>query len=846
MRIFYALLFCLNCTLLSAQTRLISGKITDSQNQQALAFVSIAVEGTQQGTLTDVDGKFTLKISANAYLLISYVGYENQRISAATIVNNKINIELSPKTNELAEVRIRPTEDPAYSVMRVVIANKPNNDPEQLPSFRYNAYTMAGLGTKITTIKPANPKKPSSKIETPKVAKKPKPPVVRSPEKKAEDSLMIAIVRQLAKNYLFVTESYTLRDFVKPNLSKEKILATRFSGIKKSPLALVASNFQPFGFYRDFIRMVDKIYESPMSGSAIRQYEFVMADTLLHETDSTYVILFEPKYGKNFEGLSGRIYINSASYAIENVIAQPAETLNRKINFRLQQMYERVEGHWFPKQLNTEIMVNSIQQSATGRIDSTTSQWTTRSYIYNIDFKNPAPRSYFTDIVQEIDNDARTKSDEYWTNIRQDSLQQKEQATYKAWAKMPEKIQNKINKTSNVFFDLILSKSVPLGKNLEIPFKYLLNSVNQYEKTRVGFGLRTTPNFAHWLTLEAGAGYGFGDKALKYSGSMQFNFTKTWGNYLRFSYLQDLAEPGSNTNFQLISSNLLDSPIRKFIANRMDSVRSWSVDLGLKPFRKTQLRFWLMNETRNPALYQYDFQNADNKLISSFQNTEIGMTFRLASEERLMRMGRLEFTTQPPNRQLMVQISKGLSGVLGSSLDYTKFDLQYTQTWMTHGLGRTTYQLNVGQVIGQVPYSYLFNGMGVGGTKNALWIANSFQTMGIYEFMSDQYANLFLSHNFGKLLFRSNFKYSQPELSLHQGIGYGKLANPENHQNLAFKTLEKGYYESGLYVNNLVRVPYAGVMYMGLGAGVFYRYGANALPQINQNIAFKWGLWASF
>jgi hypothetical protein len=99
-----------------------------------------------------------------------------------------------------------------------------------------------------------------------------------------------------------------------------------------------------------------------------------------------------------------------------------------------------------------------------------------------------------------------------------------------------------------------------------------------------------------------------------------------------------------------------------------------------------------------------------------------------------------------------------------------------------------------------------------------------------------------MSHNFGKLLYRTNFKYSQPELSLHQGVGFGQYSKP----NFGFKTLEKGFYESGLYIDNIVRIPYAGVAYLGAGAGFFYRYGPNALPSTDQNLAFRWGVNLSF
>ncbi|MFN0187151.1 MAG: carboxypeptidase-like regulatory domain-containing protein [Bacteroidia bacterium] len=47
-------------TTLQAQT--IKGKVTDQQTKEALAFVTILEEGTQNGTSSDIDGYFSIKL----------------------------------------------------------------------------------------------------------------------------------------------------------------------------------------------------------------------------------------------------------------------------------------------------------------------------------------------------------------------------------------------------------------------------------------------------------------------------------------------------------------------------------------------------------------------------------------------------------------------------------------------------------------------------------------------------------------------------------------------------------------------------------------------------------------
>jgi hypothetical protein len=68
---------------------------------------------------------------------------------------------------------------------------------------------------------------------------------------------------------------------------------------------------------------------------------------------------------------------------------------------------------------------------------------------------------------------------------------------------------------------------------------------------------------------------------------------------------------------------------------------------------------------------------------------------------------------------------------------------------------------------------------------------------------------------------------------------FGTLSNPELHEGVPFKTLEDGFFESGLVFDNLIRFNILNTGYLGIGAGVFYRYGANHLPIEDQNWAFK-------
>jgi hypothetical protein len=73
-------------------------------------------------------------------------------------------------------------------------------------------------------------------------------------------------------------------------------------------------------------------------------------------------------------------------------------------------------------------------------------------------------------------------------------------------------------------------------------------------------------------------------------------------------------------------------------------------------------------------------------------------------------------------------------------------------------------------------------------------------------------------------------------------MGWGRLSNPESHQKIAFKTKEKGFFESGLQIDQILKLNYFGMMYVGFGAGAYYRYGYHAFEKPKDNFAFKFSV----
>ena len=66
--------------LFKAQIKTISGTVIDTQGESVIG-ANVLVKGSTTGTITDVDGKFSLEASEGDFLHISYIGYNTQEIT---------------------------------------------------------------------------------------------------------------------------------------------------------------------------------------------------------------------------------------------------------------------------------------------------------------------------------------------------------------------------------------------------------------------------------------------------------------------------------------------------------------------------------------------------------------------------------------------------------------------------------------------------------------------------------------------------------------------------------------------------------------------------------------------
>ncbi len=100
---FLSILLFMGTLVANAQTKAITGTVTSSEDGLPIPGVSVSVKGTTLGTVTNIDGEYSLQVPADAQnLVFSFVGMTTQEIGIAN--QTEINVVMQPQTIGVEEV----------------------------------------------------------------------------------------------------------------------------------------------------------------------------------------------------------------------------------------------------------------------------------------------------------------------------------------------------------------------------------------------------------------------------------------------------------------------------------------------------------------------------------------------------------------------------------------------------------------------------------------------------------------------------------------------------------------------------------------------------------------------
>jgi len=419
------------------------------------------------------------------------------------------------------------------------------------------------------------------------------------------------------------------------------------------------------------------------------------------------------------------------------------------------------------------------------------------------------------------------KQDEFWNKYRNDTLSAKEKKTYH----VIDSIGHAINLDKKVkWFETLTT-----GKLKEGFVNWDLDKVltyNGYEKFRLGAGLHTNDVLSRFVSIGGYGAYGTGDNAFKYGGDIGFLFNPYSEFKFDFAYKNDVIAAGGTSFYNDNPGLLSPQSYSNYFITNMDKIVEEKASLSFDALRYFQFNLFGDEQVRQVTNgYEFGISNANATILyNRFQFTELSIGMRFAYKENFLKgpFGMISLGTKYPI--IWANITKGFNNLLNGEFSYMKYDIKMSKTFHLGEAGTSFIQVLAGYVNGNVPYTLLYNAP-ASYVPNTVVADNTFETMRINEFASSRYVNIFYSYAFKSFFHDRRFK---PYLELVSNEGWGHLDYPNSNYFFAFKTMDKGYYESGLEINNILSKNF-----MNLGIGAFYRYGPYTLSTPIDNFVAK-------
>lgn len=781
-------LLCFLTLSLFSQPYSVSGRVTDKENRQPLAFVNIMVNEGRCGGMSDINGKYEIQTDEPIRtLMFSCLGYESVTKTLED-GEKRVNVALLPKAFQLGEVTVEAGENPAHRIIDSVMAHRKENHPNSVDSYQYNVYDHM-----VFTIDSSEMHKAVGAAN-------------RTPTMRYFDSL-------LKKSDLMVMESYSEVLFRAPDQRRQNVIATQMAGSKDPQVVFLASQMQSTSFYDETVSVAGVEYVNPISRNSKSHYFFTLESVVpALGADSLYVISFHPMRGSTFEGLRGVMTIHSDGWAILNVKAEPDQQ-SALYTISIQQLYQKVMGHWFPMQLNTNLVVPQAQVAMDGYSFPLVAVG--KSYITDVVLHPDLKRAQFSEIEVLVSGEAAYRDDAFWTQHRIDSLTERILNTYHLMDSLTE---------GNDIFDRMLNLSNKLLQESAVslgPVDLNLGSMLRISAFRgwyLGVHLSTNDRFSRHFRLSGFNGFWTRLGDFDYGLEGKWLIDRQRQMELGGRYAHKSSAMGEFGGFGEGGSLLSENAYRyTFYENVMKRGNDMEVFFHTRFAR--HFKAFLTFGTHHDHYYLPPY---DTLPTAHFTNAEVKLRF--AYKERFVSTphGIQSQGTDYPIVWLSYQ--RSFKGVLDGEYEYDRLKFQLEKDFQTRYLGKSSVLLQAGYASAGCPVMETFNMLG-SYEPFGLYSPGSFATMRESEFLCDRFVSLFLSHDFQGTLWDPGLMWFKPQLTLSTAMGWGA------------PSMTHGYFESGFVVKGLLNMPL-----VNMGAGVFYRYGDYAYPKVFDNFAFKYSI----
>lgn len=763
---------------------ILRGTVTDSISGEPMAYVNVYLNASQGGTVTDENGRFSVKASRPvSKITVSSLGYDTKYVAVNKRNAAHLKVKMSPADYMLAEVVIRPKKEkyskknnPAVDFMRRLRASADRTNPTKEPYYSYDFQEKIVLGLADYDSIKAKPgkKEPRSAFLNEYIEDVPT----------SKNKVLKISVKERRGTELYGSD---------PKLHKSYTYGQRSAGLDRS---INAANVQVFlndlmrdvDIYKPDITLVQTRFVSPLSPIAADYYKFYL-DTVTIDGERTLQLQFVP-HNPESPGFNGKLFVplaDTASMFVKRIEMRVPNSIN--VNY-IRDMY--ISQEFEIDSLGNRHKVVDDMAVDFQIIPGTQSLYAQR-YIKNRNFSYDR-REDLDKIYREVGKDhiafdADLHEQEFWDNDRAITLTPGERNMGNIYSRMrknpwfyyPEKI---ISWLVNGYICTSTSKS-----KFDIGPITSFISYESAEGLRLRFGGITTANLSRRWFGRAYVAYGFRDHKWKYSveGEYSFNDKKYQSrefpvHSLRVTHTYDMDALGQRYAAQ--ADNIFLS--WKRASNNKVTYRRLTTVEYIHEFRNhLSFNIGFRQEVQEGTRW-LPFLKSDGSLLPRYREASFVGELRWAPGETFIQGNSNRTRTNLDNLTLTLYQEYGPKGFLGSRYEINKTEISAKKRFWFSSFGSADVMLKAGKIWSQVEFPAL---MWPAANLTYTIQPGSFSLMNPMEFALDQYVQWDLTYNGNGILFNripGIKKLKIREIFTFKGI-YGSLTdknNPAKNSNL--------------------------------------------------------------
>jgi hypothetical protein len=776
----------------NAQITKIEGQVVDAQTKKPVPYANVYEVSSLQGTLTDDNGHYSLKIinkEADS-LRASLLGYRQVTKPVVRGRVQTINFELYPQNENLPEVVIKYTGNPADALIDSIIKHKKENSFQAFQTCRYDAYSKTRMDVNNV----------SEKMLSKGIMKHFNFLLDHMDTSHMSGKTYLPVMITETKSVIYERKS--------PPKKKEIVTATKISGIENNELIKMTGDITlDVNIYDNYTQLFEKNFVSPVADFAHAYYRYYLIDSAFIRDKWCYHILFKPKRKQDL-AYSGGLWVNDTTYSIVNIKMRIAEDANINLvnDLGVEQYFTKVNDHqWMKTKEKIFIDFNPIEK--TRKIPGVYAE---RTNIFS--------HFVFDTLVDEkifnmpeslkIEEDAAGKTEIFWDTIRPELLSHKEQGVYEmidSIKKVP------VFKLYRNFSYGITTGYFPWGK-FEVGPYYKLFSYNEIEGGRFRIGGRTSTKLSKKINVEAYLAYGIKDQRFKGGVDLIYLPKKEPRRAFYASFKSDMEQMGKSPTSKA-TDNLLSSVFSRGPIDKLTMVRQYEVAYEHEWFSGL-INTFVVNRREMFPLGDAKFvifpeTQQDTVFTTSITTTEIGLDTRISFKETYIEGKFRRATIKSKYPIFLISYRYGIPLAQENNYNYNKLTLGIEQWFHLGTIGWSRFRILAGKIWGTLPYPLLkiHNG-------NETWIYDDYSAnlMNYYEFVSDRYVNFYYTHHFDGFFF--NKIPGVRKLKLREVIYFRGLYGGVSPENMAFSEFPEDmrsfgnepYLETGAGIENIFKM----------------------------------------